>query len=62
MAATTLLDTSESIGRLRGRFYSWRGSKVLATYHPAYLLRNQEAKKLVWADMKMLMKDMGVEL
>ena len=60
IAATTLLETSSSVGRLRGRFHDWRGIKVLVTYHPSYLLRNADAKKLVWADMKMLMKEMGL--
>jgi DNA polymerase len=36
------------------------GSKVLPTYHPAYLLRNPEKKRDVWEDMKNLMKIMGV--
>lgn len=62
IAATTLLETTQSIGRLRGRFHTWRGMQVMATYHPAYLLRNPSAKKLVWADMKLLMKEMGIDL
>lgn len=62
IAATTLLETTASVGKLRGRFHDWRGMKVVVTYHPAYLLRNAPAKKHVWADMKMLMKEMGVEL
>jgi DNA polymerase len=62
IAATTLLDTNASIGRLRGQFHDYRGIPVLATYHPAYLLRNPSAKKLVWEDMKMLMKAMGLQL
>jgi DNA polymerase len=31
----------------------------MATYHPAYLLRNPAAKKVVWEDMKLVMKSMG---
>ncbi len=62
IAATTLLETTQSIGRLRGRFHGWRGIKVLATYHPAYLLRNPPAKRQVWDDMKMLMKEMGIKI
>ena len=62
IATTTLLETSESIGRLRGRFHDWRGIRVMATYHPAYLLRNPPAKRMVWDDMKMLMKEMGIEV
>lgn len=62
IAATTLLNTTVSVGRLRGKIHDWRGMKVVVTYHPAYLLRNASAKKHVWADMKMLMNEMGVEL
>lgn len=62
VAAQNLLDTKFSMGKLRGRFLSYRGAKVLCTYHPAYLLRNPPAKKDVWEDMKFLMLDMGVDL
>jgi len=62
IAATTLLNTTVSVGRLRGKLHDWRGIKVAVTYHPAYLLRNVSAKKHVWADMKMLMTEMGIEL
>jgi DNA polymerase len=62
VAAQTLMESVESIGRMRGKFFSYRGSKVVATYHPSYLLRNPDAKKFVWDDMQMLLKDMGVEL
>ncbi len=61
-AAQTLLNTTASIGKLRGRFYRYRGIRVLATYHPAYLLRNPSAKRPVWEDMKMLMQEMGIPI
>jgi uracil-DNA glycosylase family 4 len=57
-----LLETAESIGKLRSRFHRYRDSKVLATYHPSYLLRNPSAKKYVWEDMQLLMRDMGVPI
>jgi len=60
VASRTLLETSASIGRLRQRFHRYRGSQVIATYHPAYLLRNPDVKKLVWDDMKMLIKAIGI--
>ncbi|MEM6329930.1 MAG: uracil-DNA glycosylase [Planctomycetota bacterium] len=62
VAAQNLLDTKAPIGRLRGKTHDYRGIKVVCTYHPAYLLRNPAAKKDTWADMKMLMRLMGVEL
>lgn len=62
VAAKTMLQTTQSLGRLRGRFHSWRGARLIATYHPAYLLRNEGAKRHVWEDMKMLVKEMGIDL
>ncbi len=62
VAAQNLLETTETIGKLRGRFHDYHGIRVLCTYHPAYLLRNPAAKHDTWADMKILMKEMGVEL
>jgi DNA polymerase len=56
-----LLGTTSSIGRLRGRFQQYKGTPVLCTYHPAFLLphRSPEKKKDVWDDMKMLLAKMG---
>jgi uracil-DNA glycosylase len=62
VAAQRLLDTTETIGRLRKRFFERDGIKIMCTYHPAYLLRNPPAKRDVWEDMKMLMHEMGIEL
>ncbi len=61
-AAQNLLETSQSLGKLRGRFHDYRGIKVLCTYHPAYLLRNPAAKRPTWEDMQMLMDAMGIKL
>jgi uracil-DNA glycosylase family 4 len=59
-AAQTLLETKSPISKLRGCFYDYMGTRVLPTYHPAYLLRNPDKKRDVWEDMKKLMKAMGV--
>lgn len=61
VAAKSLLKTKLSLGRLRRKFHEYRGSKVLVTYHPAYLLRTPSAKKHVWEDMQMLMKEMDID-
>jgi DNA polymerase len=61
-AAHTLLNSAMSVGKLRGRFHPYRGAQVLVTYHPSYLLRNPSAKKDVWIDMQILMKQMGLPL
>jgi DNA polymerase len=59
VAAQNLLETTETIGRLRGKVHQFRGVKVVCTYHPAYLLRNPSAKKQTWEDMKLLMRELG---
>jgi DNA polymerase len=56
-AAQTLLKTNIPISALRGRFHSYEGIKLMPTYHPAYLLRNPSAKKPVWEDVQMIMKE-----
>ncbi len=61
-AAQNLLGSTETIGKLRRKFFTYGRSKVLCTYHPAYLMRNPAAKKDVWEDMKMLFLDMGIDL
>jgi uracil-DNA glycosylase len=60
--AQALLETTETVGRLRGRLHRYRDSKVLVTYHPSYLLRNPSAKKYVWDDMQFLLKEMGLPI
>ncbi|MDA0282529.1 MAG: uracil-DNA glycosylase [Planctomycetota bacterium] len=62
VAAHNLLDTKVAIGKLRGKFFDYKGIKVLCTYHPSYLLRSPGAKKDVWEDMKFFRADMGVKL
>lgn len=61
-AAQNLLAMTDSIGKMRGRFFQYGRAKVLCTYHPSYLLRNPTAKKDVWEDMKILMKEMGIPI
>lgn len=59
-AAKTLLKTDAPISMLRGRFHLYHDIQLMPTYHPAYLLRNPGAKKLVWQDMQMIMEEMGL--
>ncbi|HDQ03930.1 MAG TPA: uracil-DNA glycosylase [Deltaproteobacteria bacterium] len=59
-AAKTLLKTDLPITALRGRFHAYEGIKLMPTYHPAYLLRNPSAKKPVWEDIQMIMKEISV--
>jgi len=60
VAVRAVLGSTDSVGRLRGRFHNYRGAKVMVTYHPAYLLRTPDAKKHTWEDMKMLMREIGM--
>ena len=61
VAVRSLLGSTLSVGSLRGRFHHYRQAKVVVTYHPSYLLRNESAKKLVWQDMQMLMRELGLK-
>jgi uracil-DNA glycosylase family 4 len=51
-AAQCLLKTMDPITKLRGRQFDYRGTVLIPTFHPAYLLRNPSAKREVWEDMK----------
>ncbi len=51
-AAQALLKTRDPISRLRGRIYMYGGAKLVATFHPAFLLRSPDRKRDVWEDMK----------
>lgn len=62
VASKRLLQTELPLGKLRQRFHDFQGIKVLVTYHPAYLLRTDSAKKQTWEDMQMLLKEMGLEI
>lgn len=67
-AARTLLETTKSIGHLRGQFqqyYPGLGKmpiKLMATYHPAYLLRSYlpENRRRVWDDMKTVLTELNL--
>jgi uracil-DNA glycosylase family 4 len=61
-AAQALLKTKDSISRFRGTWFDFRNTKLLATYHPAYLLRNPAAKADVWKDLQKVMAVLGLEV
>jgi DNA polymerase len=61
-ASQVLLETETPISRLRGSFHDFKGIKLMPTYHPAYLLRNPGAKKLVWEDMKIIAGELGLDI
>ncbi len=60
-AAKELLKEERSISQIRGKFYNFKDIKLMPTYHPAYLLRNPQDKRLVWEDMKKIMRELGIK-
>ena len=69
VAAKALISDTNSLGALRGKFHLLHLDsvelkhpvKILATYHPAALLRNPNWKKDAWADLQMVMAEMGLK-
>ena len=60
VAAKNLLGINDSMARLRGRWYDFRGARLLVTYHPAFLLRDPRQKKEAWADLQIAMRELGL--
>lgn len=54
ISATTLLGRDDSLKNLRQKFHSFMEREVMATYHPAALLRNPQWKRPTWEDVQML--------
>ena len=61
IAAQTLLGIHKSISHYRGQWFDYRGGRLIATYHPAYLLRNPAAKAEVWNDLQKIMAVLGLK-
>lgn len=58
-AVQALLKVKTPISKLRGKWQEVRGVRMMPTFHPAYLLRNPAEKRLVWADIQDVMKELG---
>ena len=58
-ATVGLLNTSSRISQIRGRWQKYQNIKVMPTFHPAYLLRNESAKRDVWNALKLVMAELG---
>jgi DNA polymerase len=56
ISATILLNENSSLKNLRQKFHPFHGRELMATYHPAALLRNQQWKRPTWEDVQMLRK------
>lgn len=63
-AVEGLLGKTIGITRLRGNWRTYRGTPLMPTYHPAYLLRNQALaeKRKVWEDMLQVMEKLGMPI
>jgi uracil-DNA glycosylase len=57
----TLLQTTQGISKFRGQWFDFRNTRLLPTYHPAYLLRNPAAKADVWKDLQKVMALLGLQ-
>lgn len=60
-AATYLLGVRQPLAGLRGRVHAFRGTQLIVTYHPAYLLRDPRQKKEAWADLQIAMRELGLK-
>ena len=60
-AATYLLGQRQPLAGLRGRVHTFRGTKLIVTYHPAFLLRDPRQKKEAWADLQIAMRELGLK-
>ncbi len=60
-AATYLLGQRQPLAGLRGRVHQFRGTKLIVTYHPAFLLRDPRQKKEAWADLQIAMRELGLK-
>ena len=62
ISAQTLLKTTKSMAQLRGEWHRYQGIPLRATFHPAYLLRKPEDKRLAWDDIQEVMKLLSGEV
>jgi hypothetical protein len=60
--AQTLLATSSPVAELRGLFKPFKGAKLIATFHPADMIKKPDLKKSVWADLQNVAKELGITL
>jgi DNA polymerase len=61
VSAKNLLQVNAPIGQLRGKWYDFRGTRLMVTFHPAYLLRDPSKKREAWHDLQQVMAQLGLE-
>jgi uracil-DNA glycosylase len=59
-AVTYLTGEKRSLANWRGTVHPLRGTKLIVTYHPAFLLRDPNQKKHAWADLQIAMRELGL--
>jgi uracil-DNA glycosylase family 4 len=62
VATQTVTGERRPISEMRGKTYVYRATRVIPTYHPAACLRNPDCKKLVWEDIKIVMKHLNLPI
>ena len=63
-ATTYMLNSKASMGSLRGKWQTWRGIKLMPTFHPSYVLRSytEEVRAAVWSDLKQVLVELGMKV
>ncbi len=61
ISAQTLLNSGDSLGKLRGRVHDYQGIPLVVVYHPAYLLRSLLEKRKAWQDLKLALKQVSLD-
>jgi DNA polymerase len=63
-AAKFMLQSNSTMGKLRGQWHSWRGIKLMPTFHPAYILRSYTpaTRAAVWSDLQLVMAEVGLPI
>jgi uracil-DNA glycosylase family 4 len=61
-AVTYLTGEKRPLSGWRGTVHPLRGTKLIVTYHPAFLLRDPNQKKHSWADLQIAMRELGLKL
>jgi DNA polymerase len=59
-ASQWLLESDDAMGSMRGKWHAWNDTPVMPTYHPAYLLRQENQKGKTWNDLQMVMERLGL--
>jgi DNA polymerase len=61
-AAQTLLRSDTPISKMRGKWHTYEGIRMMPTYHPAYLLRSPKEKRTAWEDLQEVMRELKIPI